>query len=63
MQEYTGFMDNHHCPKCGGPLHQRIPKDDQHLIVHKENVIRFWCPCGYYKDEIIEKEVDKLPSV
>lgn len=49
------FLNNDHCPKCRGPLHQKKPSNDNYLIVEKESVIRFWCPCGYYRDEVIKK--------
>jgi len=50
------FLDNEHCPKCQGPLFQRKPKKDKHITVEKEDTIRFWCRCGYYKDEVIKTE-------
>ena len=56
------FMDNFHCPKCGGPIQKRKPSNDTHLIVKKEKTIRLWCPCGYYRDEIIEEEVKVLDN-
>jgi len=48
------FMDNKHCPRCGGPLKERKPTNDKYLIVGKEQTIRYRCPCGYYRDEIIQ---------
>ena len=57
------FLNTEHCPKCGGPLHKRIPTKDKHLVVHKEETIRYWCPCGYYRDEFPEIEIDKSSSV
>lgn len=46
------FLDKLHCPNCQGPLYKRFPKEDRHLVVNKETTVRYWCPCGYYRDEI-----------
>lgn len=54
MDQY--FLNNDHCPKCHGPLNKRFPKQDEHLMVDKEKTIRLWCPCGYYRDEILKEE-------
>lgn len=44
------FMDNNHCPRCRGTLNKRKPSKDKFLGIKTENMIRLWCPCGYYKD-------------
>lgn len=46
------FLNKTHCPRCGGSLNKRIPRNDTHLVTHKKNTIRYWCPCGYYRDEV-----------
>ena len=50
MEEQV-FFDNKHCPKCRGPLNKRIPSRDVHIVLQKDKVVRYWCPCGYYRDE------------
>lgn len=34
------------CPYCKTPLLEKIPKDQRQI----KQVIRFFCPCGYYMD-------------
>jgi len=45
------------CPKCGTVLKEKVPEDKRQL----KAVVRFYCPCGYYKDIPIEevKDLDK----
>jgi RNase P subunit RPR2 len=43
------------CPKCRSILKEKTPKDERQL----SKVVRFYCPCGYYKD-IPFKEVKDI---
>jgi hypothetical protein len=40
------------CPRCGGILKEKRPKDKR-LVRNEEITVRIFCPCGYYRDEIL----------
>lgn len=44
------------CPLCGSILKEKRPKKDKYLIVNKQNIVRFFCVCGYYRDDIVKPE-------
>lgn len=43
------------CPRCDSKLMEKIPKD-KFIVNKKEFTVRLYCPCGYYRDEIVSKE-------
>lgn len=46
--------EEYYCPRCGSLLKEKLPTNDKYLIVNKEHTLRLFCPCGYYRDEIIK---------
>lgn len=50
------FMDNEKCPKCDGKLMKKKPVHDKFLKGKEHRIVRLFCPCGYYRDEIVQDD-------
>lgn len=47
---------DYYCPRCNLKMMEKRPKKDKHVIVHKDQVVRLSCVCGYYRDEVLNPE-------
>ncbi len=43
-----------YCPRCQAVLKKKRPSD-KFLVVDKEQIVRLFCPCGYYRDEKVNE--------
>lgn len=48
------LKQDYNCPRCGSKLQEKRPKKDKFIILNKNLTVRFFCPCGYYRDEIVD---------
>lgn len=46
----------YHCPLCNALLKEKRPKKDKYLIINKDYIVRLFCVCGYYRDDIVSPE-------
>ena len=44
------------CPRCDSLLREFRPKNDRHVIRHKDRTVRLSCKCGYYRDDVVNLE-------
>jgi transcription initiation factor IIE alpha subunit len=45
-------LQDFNCPRCGAKLKEKRPQDSR-LVRHQNKTVRLFCPCGYYRDELV----------